>query len=120
MPQALPAPATAPPPLDTAAARALTADELARLGAKAKVFGASYRVTVNNGNPNLTLTEVTIAVWDDTDLGATREEYSDGQIHCALSRRRDRLELGCRCRPRRRVSGAVLRSASDRGNSRDC
>ena len=77
VPQALPAPATAPPPLDTAAARALTADELARLGAKAKVFGASYRVTVNNGNPNLTLTEVTIAVWDDTDLGATREEYSE-------------------------------------------
>ena len=78
-PQALPAPATAaaPPPLDTAAARALTADELARLGAKAKVFGASYRVTVDNGNPNLTLTEVTIAVWDDTDLGATREEYSE-------------------------------------------
>jgi len=69
--------ATAPPPLDTAAARALTADELARLGAKAKVFGASYRVTVDNGNPNLTLTEVTIAVWDDTDLGATREEYSE-------------------------------------------
>lgn len=89
-PQALPAPtpepaptpvtaaaAAAPPPLDTAAARALTADELARLGAKAKVFGASYRVTVDNGNPNLTLTEVTIAVWDDTDLGATREEYSE-------------------------------------------
>ena len=80
-PQALPAPmpasAAAPPPLDTTGARALTADELARLGAKAKVFGASYRVTVNNGNPNLTLTEVTIAVWDDTDLGATREEFSE-------------------------------------------
>lgn len=89
-PQALPAPtpepaptpvtaaaAAAPPPLDTTGARALTADELARLGAKAKVFGASYRVTVDNGNPNLTLTEVTIAVWDDTDLGATREEYSE-------------------------------------------
>ena len=69
--------AAAPPPLDTAAARALTADELERLSARAKVFGASYRVTVNNGNPNLTLTEVTIAVWDDTDLGATREEYSE-------------------------------------------
>ena len=69
--------AAAPPPLDTTAARALTADELARLSAKAKVFGASYRVTVNNDNPNLTVTELTIAVWDDTDLGATREEYSE-------------------------------------------
>jgi hypothetical protein len=72
-----PATPVAPPPLDTTGVRALTADELARLGAKAKVFGASYRVTVDNGNPNLTLTEVTIAVWDDTDLGATREEYSE-------------------------------------------
>jgi hypothetical protein len=73
-------PAAAPvesPPLDTAGARILTDDELGRLTARAKVFGSTYRVTIDNGNTNLTLTEVTIAVWDDTDLGATRQEYSE-------------------------------------------
>lgn len=64
-------------PLDTAAARSLTADELGRLKGRAKVFGSTYRVTIENGNPDLTLTEVTIAVWDDSDLGATRAEYSE-------------------------------------------
>ena len=64
-------------PSGTAAARNLTADELGRLKARAKVFGSTYRVTIENGNPNLTLTEVTIAVWDDSDLGATRQEYSE-------------------------------------------
>ena len=76
-----PAPAAAAPvapaPLDMAGERNLTEDELAQLSAKAKVFGSTYRVTVNNGNSNLTLTEVTIAVWDDSDLGATRKEYSE-------------------------------------------
>ncbi len=64
------APGAAPPepkPLDTSGARSLTDDELARLRAKARVFGDSYRITVENGNPGLTLTEVTIAVWDDHD-----------------------------------------------------
>ena len=81
-PQPQPAPtakAAAPPnpvPLDTTGARRLTDDELARLRTRAKVFGARYRVTIDNDNPNLTLTEVTIAVWDDTDLGATRKEYA--------------------------------------------
>src|SRR5210317_530987 len=78
---ATPAPEAAPPvapaPLDMAGERNLTGDELAQLSAKAKVFGDTYRVTVNNGNPNLTLTEVTIAVWDDTDMGATRSEHSE-------------------------------------------
>ena len=69
--------AVAPAPLDVAGERNLTGDELAQLSAKAKVFGSTYRVTINNGNPNLTLTEVTIAVWDDSDLGATRNEYSE-------------------------------------------
>ena len=70
-------PPAVPAPLDTASARSLTADELGRLNAKAKVFGSTYRVTIENGNPDLTLTEVTIAVWDDTDLGATRQEFSE-------------------------------------------
>lgn len=67
----------APEPLDTTAARSLTADELARLRSKARVFGDAYRVTVANGNPDLTLTEVTIAVWDDNDSLASRMEYSE-------------------------------------------
>lgn len=71
------APPVAPAPLDMAGERNLTGDELAQLSAKAKVFGDTYRVTVSNGNPNLTLTEVTIAVWDDTDMGATRSEHSE-------------------------------------------
>jgi hypothetical protein len=75
-PQAAP-PAAAPAPLDTTGARDLTADELGLLRATAKVFGDAYRVTVVNNNSNLTLTEVTIAVWDDNDGGATRQEYSE-------------------------------------------
>ena len=76
--QALPAATPVPPaPVETAGARDLTADELARLRVKANVFGSSYRVTIDNGNPHLTLTEVTIAVWDDSDSGAGRKEYSE-------------------------------------------
>ena len=77
-PPAAPKADTAQPvPLDTAVARSLTDDELARLNARAKVFGSTYRVTVDNGNPGLTLTEVTIAVWDDGDSAASRKEYSE-------------------------------------------
>jgi hypothetical protein len=72
-----PPPEPAPAPLDTTGARDLTAAELGQLRATAKIFGDAYRVTVVNDNPNLTLTEVTIAVWDETDLGATRREYSE-------------------------------------------
>lgn len=73
----VPEPQADPAPLDTSRARSLTADELARLNARAKVFGSSYRVIVENNNPNLTLTEVTITVWDDDDPAAGREEYSE-------------------------------------------
>jgi len=77
MPSA-PAPVpAAPEPLETTGARDLTADELARLDYRAKVFGSAYSVTVENGNPDLTLTEVTIAVWDDGSPVASREEYSE-------------------------------------------
>ena len=41
------------------------------------MFGSTYRVTVSNGNPDLTLTEVTIAVWDDNDPATSRKEYSE-------------------------------------------
>jgi hypothetical protein len=77
MPPPPAAPVPEPAPLDSTDARSLTEAELASLSAKAKIFGSTYRVTVHNGNPNLTLTEVTIAVWDDSDLGATRKEYSE-------------------------------------------
>jgi hypothetical protein len=66
-----------PAPLDTTRARDLSDDELALLRAKARVFGSTYRVTIENGNPNLTLTEVTIAVWDDADSAAGRTKYSE-------------------------------------------
>ena len=71
------APAAAPVAVDASNARALTADELGQVSAKAKVFGDSYRVTVNNGNTDLTLTEVTIGVWDDTDPAYARLEHSE-------------------------------------------
>ena len=67
----------APAPLDTAKARDLTADELARLRVTAKILGSSYRITFDNDNSDLTLTEVTIAVWDESDPRAKRAEYSE-------------------------------------------
>jgi hypothetical protein len=75
-PAAEAAPAAAPAALEASRERALTAEELDRVNAKAKVFGDSYRVTVNNGNTDLTLTEVTIGVWDDTDPATPRLEQS--------------------------------------------
>ena len=77
VPAAPPAAEPAPAAVEASGARVLTADELDQLSAKAKVFGDSYRVTVNNGNPDLTLTEVTIAVWDDTDPALARIEHSE-------------------------------------------
>ena len=74
---AAPAPAAAPAAIETSNARPLTAEELGRINAKAKVFGDSYRVTVHNDNPGLTLTEVTIGVWDDTDPAYARLEQSE-------------------------------------------
>lgn len=69
--------AAQPAPLDTTRARDLTDAELALLNTKAKVFGSTYRVTIENGNSNLTLTEVTIAVWDDADSAAGRTKYTE-------------------------------------------
>lgn len=66
-----------PAPLNTTGERQLTADELALLRSRAKVFGSAYRITVDNGNPDLVLTEVTIAVWDESDPAAGRKEYSE-------------------------------------------
>jgi hypothetical protein len=68
-------PAAAAPP-DAANARALTPEELGKLGSRAKMFGSTYRITIENGNPDITLTNVTIAVWDEGDTAAGRQEYS--------------------------------------------
>ena len=69
------APAAAAPP-DATRARDLTPEELGKLGSRAKMFGSTYRITIENGNPDITLTNVTIAVWDEGDTAAGRQEYS--------------------------------------------
>lgn len=48
--------------------RELTKGELQKLESKGYFFGASYRVKVHNGNDNLRLTELTIAVWDKDNI----------------------------------------------------
>ena len=73
----LPAPK---PQLDTTGARELTAEELGRLSSKARVFGDSYRLKIENNNPGLTLTEVTIAVWDANDPATPRSEHSESVL----------------------------------------
>lgn len=55
--------------------RGLTPEELGMLSATAFVSGNSYRMTFRNGNEHLTLTEVTIAVWDKSNPDG-RQEYS--------------------------------------------
>ena len=67
----------APAPLDATGERALTPEELGRLGSRAKMFGSTYRIMIKNDNPDITLTEVTIAVWDEGDTAAGRKEYSE-------------------------------------------
>lgn len=79
-PAAKAAPPAASPQLDTTDARELTAEELGRLSSKARVFGDSYRVKIENGNPGLTLTEVTIAVWDANDPATPRSEHSESVL----------------------------------------
>ena len=60
-------------PAEPAESRALTQEELANL--KTTLFGSmtSYRFTFENFNENITITEVTIAVWDDLDPRGLKE-----------------------------------------------
>jgi len=44
--------------------RSLTPEEMAKLRATAFMLGTSYKIRFKNGNEHLTITEVTIAVWD--------------------------------------------------------
>ena len=73
-----PAPETAPPEpqvqADAAPAvaavgesRELTKEELSKLKSTLLGFTTSYRITFENFNEDITITEVTIAVWDDLD-----------------------------------------------------
>lgn len=62
-----------PVPVATGASRSLTAAELDKLRARIKAFGSSYTATIQNRNENLTVTEVTIAVWDDSNSSSLRE-----------------------------------------------
>jgi len=79
-PAATVVPPAAQPQLDTTDARELTAEELGRLSSKARVFGDSYRLKIENNNPGLTLTEVTIAVWDANDPATPRSEHSESVL----------------------------------------
>ena len=75
-PQAAPPaaqPAPAPAPVAAGPSRDLTVAELDKLGARIKAFGSSYTATIQNKNENLTVTEVTIAVWDDSNSSTLRE-----------------------------------------------
>ena len=58
----------------------LTEEELDKLEYRGNFLGTTYFVKVFNGNENLTLTEVTIAVWD--------KDYIDG-----LETYRDDVEI---------------------------
>ena len=51
----------------TAASRDLTKEELSKLKATLFGFTTKYRVTFENFNEHITITEVTIAVWDELD-----------------------------------------------------
>ena len=67
------APIPQPVPVATGPGRSLTAAELDKLSARIKAFGSSYTATIQNKNKNLTVTEVTIAVWDDANSSSLRE-----------------------------------------------
>ena len=56
-----------PAVVSAGAARELTKEELANLKATLVGFTTNYRVTFENLNENISVTEVTIAVWDDLD-----------------------------------------------------
>lgn len=66
-------PVSQPVPVATGPSRSLTVAELDKLRARIKAFGSSYTATIQNKNENLTVTEVTIAVWDDSNSSSLRE-----------------------------------------------
>ena len=56
-----------PEPAAGGASRELTREELSNLKATLFGFTTKYKVTFENFNEDITITEVTIAVWDDLD-----------------------------------------------------
>ncbi len=60
--------------------RSLTPDELSQLTASAFVMTDTYRVTFRNGNEHLTITEVTIAVWDKSNPDGLRRYSQNVRI----------------------------------------
>ena len=67
VPQEATQPESEPASAPTGPSRDLTPEELGNLEATLFVFMTKYRVTFENFNENLTVTEVTIAVWDELD-----------------------------------------------------
>lgn len=69
--------------------RNLTAEELDKLGTRARMYGSSYNITFQNRNEHLTITEITIAVWDESDPSGLREyrqEVSVAPLDSAVAR----------------------------------
>lgn len=60
--------------------RELSNEELDKLEYRGTFIGTSYRVKVTNGNEDLRLTEVTIAVWDKDDIDRLRTYRSEVDI----------------------------------------
>ena len=61
-------------------ARELSSEELDKLEYRGSFLGTSYRVKVTNGNEDLRLTEVTIAVWDKDDIERLKTYRSEVSI----------------------------------------
>ena len=62
-----PQPAAKPAVAAAGESRELTKEELGKLKATLFAFTTKYKVTFENFNDDITVTEVTIAVWDDFD-----------------------------------------------------
>jgi len=55
-------------------------EELDKLEYRGTFLGTTYRVKVTNGNEDLRLTEVTIAVWDQDDIDRLKTYRSEVDI----------------------------------------
>lgn len=62
------------------ASRSLTPEELSKLSATAFILGTAYRIKFDNKNEDLTITEVTIAVWDKSAPGSLQEYRKDVRV----------------------------------------
>ena len=58
---------------ESAESRELTKEELSKLKATLFGFTTNYKITFENSNDAITITEVTIAVWDDLDPRGLKE-----------------------------------------------